>query len=149
MRIEAYIRVVGDEATIRAIHRETGVRNASMKRLKAGRGVSGKEMWWGWKTAETPIKPDRFDEELQDMLNTHKSIFPILKRNQEKTDIYLEVVSWYDEGEEPQGLYLSSETVQLLNEMGAALDNDVVVAVAGKSRNVGHGRRAAHPPSRF
>jgi len=140
MRIEAYLRVVGDEATIRAIHRDTSVRNASIKRLKARRGVSGKEMWWNWRTARTPIEPNHLDDGLRAMLQAHRAIFPVIKRNQTKTDIYLEVVTQYDKGEEPQGLYLSSETVQLLNEMGGALDNDVVVAVARKSRNDGHRR---------
>ena len=141
MRIEAYIRVVGDEATIRAIHRETSVRNASIKRLKARRGVSGKEMWWGWKTARTLVDPDHPDDGLRAMLQAHRAIFPVIKRNQAKTDIYLELVTQYEEDEEPQGLYLSSETVRLLSEMRGALDNDVVVAVAGKSRNVGRRSR--------
>jgi hypothetical protein len=44
------------------------------------------------------------------------------------------VVTQYDEGEEPQGLYLSAETVQLLSEMGGALDNDVIVTSTRKRR---------------
>ncbi len=43
-----------------------------------------------------------------------------------ETDIYLEVVMQYEEGEEPWGLYLSDETVMLLSEMGGALDFDAV-----------------------
>jgi hypothetical protein len=38
---------------------------------------------------------------------------------------YLEVVTQYEKGEEPRGLYLSAETVLLLSEMGGAFDNDV------------------------
>lgn len=139
MRVEAYLRVLGDEATIRAIHAETNLPNASIKRLKARRGASEEEMWWNWQTTRTPIAADNPDDGLRALLQAHRPIFPIIKKNQVETDIYLEVVTQYDEGEEPQGLYLSAETVQLLSEMGGALDNDVVVTVAGKSRNAGRG----------
>lgn len=37
----------------------------------------------------------------------------------------MEVVTQYEKGEEPQGLYLSAETALVLSEMGGALDNDV------------------------
>lgn len=126
MRVEAYLRVLGDEATIRAIHAETNLPNATIKRLKARRGASDQEMWCNWQTARTPIEADNPDDGLRALLEAHRPIFPIIKKNQAETDIYLEVVTQYDEGEEPQGLYLSSETVQLLSEMGGALDNDVV-----------------------
>lgn len=67
------------------------------------------------------------DDGLRALLLAHRPIFPIIKRHQgPETDIYLEVVTRYEEGEEPHGLYLSAETVQLLSEMGGALDNDVV-----------------------
>lgn len=139
MRIEAYLRVLGDEATIRAIHTETNLPNASIKRLKARRGDSEEKMWWNWQTTRTPIEADKPDEGLRALLHAHRPIFPIIKKNQAETDIYLEVITQYDEGEEPQGLYLSSETVQLLSEMGGALDSDVVVTVAKKSHNAGRG----------
>ena len=139
MRVEAYLRVLGDEAIIRAIHAETNLPNASIKRLKARRGASEEEMWWNWQTTRTPIEAGNPDDGLRALLEAHRPIFPIIKKNQAETDIYLEVVTQYDEGEEPQGLYLSAETVQLLSEMGGALDNDVVVTVAGKSRNAGGG----------
>jgi hypothetical protein len=139
VRIEAYLRVLGDEATIRAIHTETNLPNASIKRLKARRGASEEEMWWNWQTARTSIGADKPDDGLRALLQAHRPIFPIIKKNQAETDIYLQVITQYDEGEEPQGLYLSAETVQLLSEMGGALDNDVVVTVAGKSHNAGRG----------
>jgi hypothetical protein len=60
------------------------------------------------------------------LLLAHKPILPIIKRHQgPETDIYLEVVTQYEKGEEPRGLYLSAETIQLLSEMGGAFDNDV------------------------
>ena len=87
----------------------------------------------------TPIEAENPDDGLKALLQAHRPIFPIIKKNLAETDIYLEVITQYDEGEEPQGLYLSAETVQLLSEMGGALDNDVVVIVAGKSHNAGRG----------
>lgn len=139
MRIEAYLRVLGNEATIRAIHTDTNLPNAGIERLKSRRETSEEEMWWDWQTVRTPIQVDNPDDGLKALLQAYRPIFPIIKRNQAETDIYLEVITHYDEGEEPQGLYLSAETVQLLSEMGGALDNDVVITVAGKFNNSGPG----------
>jgi hypothetical protein len=134
VRIEAYLRVLGDEATIRAIHTETNLPNASVKRLKARIDPDGEEMWWVWRTERIPIASENPDDGLRALLQAHRPIFPIIKKNDAETDIYLEVVTQYDEGEEPQGLYLSAETVQLLSEMGGALDNDVIVTSTRKRR---------------
>lgn len=46
MRMEAYLRVLGDEATIRSIRKETNLPHATIKNLKAGKPGSGGEMWW-------------------------------------------------------------------------------------------------------
>ena len=132
MRVEAYLRVLADESTVRAIHAEANVPNASVKQLKAPRNTSSGEMWWNWETKRIPIESENPDDGLRALLQAHREIFPIIKKNRTETDIYLEVVTQYDEGEEPQGLYLSAETVQLLSEMGGALDNDVVI-VANES----------------
>jgi hypothetical protein len=137
VRVEAYLRVLGDEATIRSIQAETNLPNASIKRLKARRRASEEQMWWDWQTVRVPIDANNPDDGLKALLHAHRPIFPIIKKDQAETDIYLEVITQYDEGEEPHGLYLSAETVRLLSEMGAALDNDVVVTVAGKSHNAG------------
>ena len=140
MRIEAYLRILSDEARIRSIYTETNLPNASIKRLKARRGASSEEMWWNWQTEKTSVDVEKPDDGLRALLEAHRPIFVIIKKHRgPETDIYLEVVTQYEEGEEPQGLYLSAETVQLLSEMGGALDNDVVVTVAGKSRNAGRG----------
>jgi len=132
MRVEAYLRVLADESTVRAIHAEANVPNASVKQLKARRNTSSGEMWWNWETTRIPIESENPDDGLRALLQAHREIFPIIKKNRTETDIYLEVVTQYDEGEKPQGLYLSAETVQLLSEMGGALDNDVVI-VANES----------------
>jgi hypothetical protein len=126
MRIEAYLRVLSTEATIRALHTETGVAHASIKATEAPRGEGGDGVWWNWKTQRVPIDVDNPDNGLRELLLAHKSIFPIIKRHQgPETDVYLEVVTQYERGEEPRGLYLSAETVLLLSEMGGAFDNDV------------------------
>jgi hypothetical protein len=83
-------------------------------------------MWWQWQTQRVPVDVDSLDDGLRAHLLAHKPIFQIIKRHQgPETDIYLEVVTHYERGEEPRGLYLSAETVLLLSEMGSALDNDV------------------------
>ena len=55
-----------------------------------------------------------------------KPIFPIIQKHRgPETEIYLEVVTRYDEHDNPLGMYLSAETLKLLGELGAALDIDV------------------------
>ena len=126
MRIEAYLRVLSTEATIRELHRETNVPEAIIEQLKAPRDAGRDEMLWNWRTQRVSIDTNNPDDGLRALLLTHRPIFPIIKRHQgPDTDIYLEVVTRYEDGEEPQGLYLSAETVLLLSEMGGALDNDV------------------------
>ena len=46
MRIQAYLRVVSDEATIRAIHKDANIPGATIKRLKAPRGTGSDDWWW-------------------------------------------------------------------------------------------------------
>jgi hypothetical protein len=83
-------------------------------------------VWWNWRTQRVPIEVSNPDHGLRELLLAHKSIFPIIKRHEgPETDIYLEVVTQYEKGDAPEGLYLSAETILLLSEMGAALDNDV------------------------
>jgi hypothetical protein len=129
MRIEAYLRVVGAENTIRTIEKETHLPNASIKQTKAKRDKVGDEMWWNWMTARVPIDIRNTDDELKKLLLAHRSIFPMIKQHETETDIYLEVVTQYEEGESPWGLYFSAETILLLSEMGGALDVDAVPIV--------------------
>jgi len=127
MRIEAYLRVLSTESRILSIYTEANVPNASIKRLKARRGVSDEEMWWNWQTESVPIDIDNTDDGLKELLLAHRQIFPIIRKHEgPETDIYLEVVTQYEEGEEPWGLYLSAETVLLLSELGGASDVDAV-----------------------
>jgi Domain of unknown function (DUF4279) len=83
-------------------------------------------VWWNWQTLRVPIDINNPDDGLRELLLAHKSIFPIIKRHDElDTDIYLEVVTQYQQGDATEGLHLSAETILLLSEMGAALDTDV------------------------
>jgi hypothetical protein len=126
MRIQAYLRVLGTEATIHTLHSETDVPHASIMELKARRGVTSDDMWWNWQTPQIPIDTDNPDDGLRSLLLAHKRILPIIRKHQgPETDIYLEVVTHYERGEEHRGLYLSAETILLLSEMGGAFDNDV------------------------
>jgi hypothetical protein len=126
MRIRAYLRVLSNEATICALHSETNVAHASINKLKARRGKVGGDMWWNWQTEPVPIDMENPDDGFRALLLAYKPILPMIKRHQgPETDIYLEVVTQYEKGEEPTGLYLSAETILLLSEMGGAFDNDV------------------------
>jgi hypothetical protein len=126
MHIQAYLRILSTEGTIRALHSETGVAHASIEETKARRGEAGDGVWWYWQTQQVPIDTDNPDDGLRALLLAHRPIFPIIKRHQgPETDIYLEVVTQYEKGEEPSGMYLSAETILLLSEIGGAFDNDV------------------------
>lgn len=129
MKIKAYIRVLSDEATIRRVNGQLNIRDSSIAELKSLRTEG--EHWWNWETIHNPIDIDRVDEELRAFLTQYKTIFPVLKGlSPSEADVYLELSTEYQEGEEPSGLYLSSETISLLDEMGAALDNNVVTRTA-------------------
>jgi hypothetical protein len=118
LRIQAYLRILSNEATIRAFHSETNLPHASIKLRKS--------QCWTWQTERVPIDLENPDDGFKALLLAHRPIFPIFKKHQgPETDIYLEVITQYEKGEEPRGLYLSAETVALLSEMGGAFDNDV------------------------
>ena len=130
MRIFAYIRILSDAATIRRITDEANVSNAAVAQLKAQRG-SGKEKWWNWQTPRVVLDVDNLDAGINALLSNHRSMFPVAQKYKgPETEIYLEVVTHYDKGEEPRGFYLSPATISLLTELGGALDNDVETSEA-------------------
>ena len=130
MRIEAYLSIGSDEDTIRAIHEETNIPDASIRaypKAKAQWSVTGEDSPWGWGTPPVPLNVDSPDDELKAMLTKYRPIFPIMKKFRgPKTAITLQIVTRYREGEDPRGFYLSAETISLLCEFGGALDNDAV-----------------------
>jgi hypothetical protein len=129
MIIHAYIRVLGDEDTIQAIHKETNVPNAKIKRLKARRGTLGDDNWWDWGIEPTKLDTDKPDDGIKAILRRYRPIFPAISKHAADVDIYVEIVARYSENEEPRGMCLSAETVQLIGELGAAVDIDVVPLV--------------------
>jgi hypothetical protein len=83
-------------------------------------------VWWNWQTRQVSIEAVNIDGKLRELLLSHRTIFPMIKRVSDLgADVYLEVVTQYDQGESPRGLFLSAETVLLLSEMGGAFDHDV------------------------
>lgn len=130
MRIRAYLSLYSDESTVRAIHDETKVPDASISqhlKVKAQWSVTGEDAPWSWATARVPIDIDKTDEGLRKLLCTYRSIFPVIRKYQgSKTAVTLQLITQYDKDDDMRGLHLSAETVSLLHELGAAVDSDVV-----------------------
>jgi len=125
MRMSAYIRILSNEATIRKIKEEANISDATITQLKAKRH-NGDETWWNWQTPRVVINIDNVDLEINSLLSSHRSMFPVAQKYKgPETDVYLEIVTHYGKNEDVRGLYLSSATVGLLSELGGALDNDV------------------------
>jgi hypothetical protein len=126
MRIYAYIRILGDEATIHRFSQQANVPDAVVKQLKARRVGDGNQLLWNWATPPVFIDVADVDGGLKALLSAYRGIFPLFQKYRaSKTDIYLEIVSQYEKNEKPQGLYLSPETIGLVCELGGAIDNDV------------------------
>ena len=135
MRIEAYLSVGGDERTIREIHEKTNIPEASIRsypKAKAQWSVTGEDNPWGWGTAPVALNIDDPDHGLRALLTKYRPIFPIIKNCcGPNTAITLQIVTRYKQGEDdPRGLHLSAQTILLLGELGASLDNDAVWLIA-------------------
>ena len=126
MRMRAYIRAVGDEAIIRSLHERTAIRSATITQLKAPVESRTNEFWWNWETESLDVNPQDVDKDVKKLLETYRPHFHVIKKYKEQVDLYLEIVTYYHKEDRPEGLYLSAECVSLLNELGAALDNDAV-----------------------
>ena len=136
VRAEAYLRIVGDEGTVRTIAKEIGSAKAIVQQTNAKITPSSDDTWWNWRTEPVPIDIDNADEGLRALLLAYRPSFPALKKHENAADLYLELVTRCEPGEDPAGLFLSAETLQLLNEMGGAFDHDVVVVTEAEGRNV-------------
>lgn len=135
MRFQAYLRVVNDEGSIRALQEHTNIPDAAIKPLKAPREGTD-EVWWHWHTAHTDIDSTDIDGGVKELLKKYRPFFTdIRKYRGPEADTTLELVTYHQDHEEPRGLYLSSETITLLSELGAALDNDCVPDVVRLSPN--------------
>ena len=125
MRMQAYIRVCSDESVVRAIHRETNLPGATIKQRKA-EAQSADGNCWNWQTERVPINIDEIDGDLQSLLSAHRQIFPMINKHRDsELDVYLEIITKYEDGEDPHGLFLSDKTIALLAELGGAVDHDV------------------------
>jgi hypothetical protein len=125
MRYQAYLRVLNDEATIRKLYEKTNVPGAVVKPLKARREGTEK-VWWDWETEKVDLDLADVDSGLKVLLERYRPFFADIKKYRgPEADTYLELVSHHQENEEPRGS-LSPETISLLSELGAALDNDCV-----------------------
>ncbi len=129
MRVYAYLRAAGDEQTIRSLHEATNIPGASVKQLKAHKSPSNDEMWWSWQTGYSDLNQDEVDRGVQKILEEYKPFFPAIKRFRGDADLNLELVVLLKEGERAPGVYLSAESIALLKDLGAGLDNDVVLDI--------------------
>ena len=126
MRFQAYLRVLNDEASIRKLHHETNIPGSLIEPLKARREGT-EEVLWQWHSAKVDIVGADVDRGIRLLLDRYRPLFKDIERYRgPEADTYLELVTYHGENEEPQGLYLSSETISVLSELGAALDNDCV-----------------------
>jgi hypothetical protein len=129
MRFQAYLRVLNDEATIRHFHQETNIPGSVIEPLKTSREGT-EQVWWQWHSAKVDLDGADIDGGTKDLLQRHRAFFEdIEKYRGPEADTYLELVTYHRENEEPQGLYLSSETILLLSELRASLDIDCVYDV--------------------
>jgi hypothetical protein len=125
VRIEAYIRVVSDERSVRQIQQEAGTSEISISTTKARIGTSN-AVWWNWSTPRVRLDSDSPDRDLKMMLERYRPLFQIVARHRgTNSDVWVELITHYEEHEAPQGVSLSSETIALMAELGAGFDNDV------------------------
>ena len=98
-------------------------------------------MWWHWHTEKVDLDPADLDSGVKALLERYRPVFADIKKYRgSDADTYLGLVTYHRENEELQGLYLSPETILLLCELGAALDNDCVYDVLNnppKERDAG------------
>jgi uncharacterized protein DUF4279 len=129
MRFQAYLRVLNDEASIRKLHQETNIPGSVIEPLKARREGT-EEVLWQWHSARVDLDGADINSGIKDLLERHRPFFEDIERYRgSEADTYLELVSYHGENEKPRGLYLSSETISVLSELGAGLDNDSVYDV--------------------
>ena len=82
---------------------------------------------WIWSTERVDVDSGDIDGAVKAFLYRHRALFrPINENRGLDSDLYLELVTYYQEGEAPPGLYLSAEALKLLSESTADFDNDAV-----------------------
>jgi hypothetical protein len=82
---------------------------------------------WIWGTERVGVNERDVDGGIKDFLSQYRPFFVAINELRgADSDLYLELVTYYQGGEVPPGLYLSAETIKLLAELGGDLDNDAV-----------------------
>ena len=132
MRTQAYLRVVGEKAAIRALHREVNIPGAAIKEARySAAGTPDDEKWLSWHTAIVDLDPNDENRGIVNLLVECRPLLAALKRHKEpETEVILEVVTRYRPNEGSPGLYLSAESISLLSEFGGSLDHDAVPEVS-------------------
>ena len=135
MRTIAFLRVRGDEATIRTIDKHVNVLDARIHLLRATK--EGGAEWWDWETNPVVIDSwSKMEDGLIALLQEHRKTFPVLKSFAgPEVAISLQVVTDFVYAEMDrdfrQGVGLSNNGISLLSELGAALEYDFVPLGAG------------------
>lgn len=130
MRARTYLSVQGGSFKPSDFHLRAG--GHVRRRKHSGSPLTNLPLEY-WASAEKPGEPHEVDASLSSLLT---GLVPLLT-GVAKTEgilILAHVVLEFDQGEEPAGLYFSEKTLQMLSEIGAALDVDAVPQLHGDGR---------------
>ena len=128
MRAEAYIRAGGTEETIRSLHAETAIADASITRLKSKSPNGG--FFWHWQIPVIALRVDDENADVRSLLLAHRPVFPIVKKYSVEADVYLEIVTRCTVGNDPVAVGIED----------AAVDAFGPGEVVGVDDEVFHGR---------
>lgn len=131
MRCKAYIGIYGDESTIKSFGKDANIDGATIRchdKVTEAVSITGKPSPWSFSTGRITLETDDIDAEIKTILNTHKELIPIIKRYVKNADLCVSVVviMQYDEDESPRGIFLSSDTISILNDINADFEVDAV-----------------------
>lgn len=122
MRARTYLSVQGGSFNPSDFHLRAG--GHMRRRRHSGSPLTNLPLEY-WASAVTLTEPHEVDASLSSLLT---GLVPLLTgvAKMEGILILAHVVLEFDQGEEPAGLHFSEETIQMLSEIGAALDVDAV-----------------------
>lgn len=88
---------------------------------------TGKRAPWSWRSERVSVSTEDPGKDIRDYLSEHcETGLAIARQNHENSYACLTLITQYDEGEMPRGIFLSSDTIALLSEYRLAFDLDVV-----------------------
>lgn len=129
MRARTYLSVQGGSFNASDFHRKAG--GYVRRRKHSGSPLTNLPLEY-WASAEELSEPHEVDASLSKLLAGMVPLLTGVARTQGIL-ILAHVVLEFGEGEEPLGLYLSDKTIQMLSEIGAALDVDAVPLVSPRA----------------